>query len=208
MTDALEAKWQELMRPLGVDQEDAFQVYKKIVSYYGQSKRHYHNLAHVGFVLDRIDEVAHLAENLTAVKLAAWFHDVVYNTQSKKNEERSAELACRYLQRLGVEDELIEQVAELILATKQHLPENVDQQVLLDADLATFGVSSEQHAGYSQAIRKEFWWVPEAVYKQRRVEILNSFVKRERLYSTDIMFDRYEENARHNISMEIKALAS
>ena len=208
MAEELEARWQELMSSLNINQADADKVYRKIKTYYGQPKRHYHNLAHVGFVLDRVDELAHLAEKLTAVELAAWFHDIVYNTQSKKNEERSADLACKYLKKLGLDEELITQVDELIRATKHHNPETIDQQVLLDADLATFGVSPEQHAHYGQAIRKEFWWVTETIYKQRRIEILNSFLKRERFYATEIMFERFEQQARNNIAAEIEELAS
>ena len=58
-------------------------------------------------------------KDINGVKLAAWFHDVVYDTAAKDNEDQSAQYAQNYLDQLGIPKEIIEHVVALILATKR-----------------------------------------------------------------------------------------
>ena len=87
--DDLAARW-----PLSDhhDERDA------LVSAYGDPVRGYHDLLHLTEVLDRIDELAGAGlagdRPRTAVRLAAWFHDGVYDGQ-RGDEDRSARWAER-----------------------------------------------------------------------------------------------------------------
>ena len=84
--------------------------------------------------------------------LAAWLHDVIYDSRASDNEERSAEYAHNVLKRLGVSRDVREEVARLILLTRTHetSPDDTDGQILLDADLAILG---EDEAAYDAYVK-------------------------------------------------------
>src|SRR3712207_8236015 len=53
--------------------------------------RSYHNLEHIYQVLETIEQLRSLSLNFHAIQLAAWLHDVIYDSRAKDNEEKSAE---------------------------------------------------------------------------------------------------------------------
>ncbi len=53
-------------------------------------------------MLEIVETLANFASDQTAVRLAVWFHDAVYDSRAKNNEERSGELATSTLPVLGV----------------------------------------------------------------------------------------------------------
>jgi predicted metal-dependent HD superfamily phosphohydrolase len=67
-------------------------------------------------------------------------------------------------------------------------------------------MNEEIYKEYSEAIRQEYAWVSESMYRRGRKKVLKSFIKRERIYFTDEMKARYDEQARKNINSEIKLL--
>lgn len=177
---------------------------------YSEPGRHYHNLRHVAEMLRLLGQFEADAEDYTAVRFAAWFHDAVYDTRKQTNEEESAALAERALGELGVPPRTAALTRRLILATKGHeaagdLP---DLGLFLDADLSILGAEEETYTAYSEAIRREYAWVPEAAYRAGRLKVLTSFLRRERLYYTDPLAERLEATARRNLSNEISALSS
>src|SRR5262245_29954004 len=71
----------------------AAKVGEDLLARWGESHRYYHTVSHLGVVLAVIDEHASWAEDLDAVRLAAWYHDAVYDPHRVDNEEASAILA-------------------------------------------------------------------------------------------------------------------
>ena len=204
----MEREWRRLLAPFDVPVDKANAIFNDLVRRYQEDGRYYHNFAHVRDVLEVVDSMAAYAENITAVRLAAWFHDVIYEMQAKDNEERSAHYAEQRMQALQLPTDLINRVKSLILATKTHQspPGDIDCQILLDADLSTFAARCEQHNRYSQAIRQEYAFVPESDYRTARKKILLNFLQRERIFLTDQLFTRLEARARRNIRRELAKL--
>ncbi|WP_414529599.1 hypothetical protein [Nodularia chucula] len=124
--------WQQTLQVFGVEQVASEQAFGDLVIAYSTGDRHYHTLKHINHVLDTIDTLQAYAQNLAAVQLAAWFHDVVYNTQAQDNEETSADYADKILSNLGIPSNTIATVNRLILNTKHHqaATEDHDSQVL------------------------------------------------------------------------------
>ena len=75
-----------------------------------------------------------------------------------------------------------------------------------DIDLAGFGEESKIFKINSDNVRKEYSHISDEVYVPARIDILNTFLKRERIYLTDFFYNRYEKRARENIINEIKSL--
>ena len=115
----------------------------------------------------------------TGIELALWFHDVMYDPKQKDNEIQSAHLAKTLLRQLGLNDELIDHVADFILMTRHQsgtFPS--DGQLLLDIDLSILGSSELHYTQYATAIRKEFHWVSDADYRFGRSQFLKTFLDR------------------------------
>jgi len=204
----LKSQWDSLASFYPSDktiQEETFQILKERHS---EKSRFYHNFSHVKTLLKLFESFANKTQDPKAIKFAIWFHDVIYDTQKSDNEAGSARLASEMLYKLNVNTETIELVWDLILTTKEHSGKNLsyEAKLFLDMDLAILGMSEEIYKEYSQAIRQEYSWVSESVYRKGRKKVLKSFVEREKIYFTDEMKARYEEQARKNINNEIKSL--
>jgi len=143
-----------------------------------------------------------------SLRLAAWYHDVVYDTKARDNEERSACLMLERLEPLDVPAGIVDRAARLIRATAKHIvPKDCPESaLLLDADLAILGAPSEVYDLYSDQIRREYAWVSETEYRTGRAAVLTSFLIREHIYMSPRMQDLYEAAAVENLKREVAIL--
>ncbi len=208
LTYILFSNWQHTLQPFGVDQVEAEKAFNQLVAVYSTPDRHYHTLKHIHHVLSTIQILQGYTNNLAAVQIAAWFHDVVHNTQAEDNEQKSADYALELLSNLGISESTITSVTHLILNTKDHQAtvDDYDSQVLLDADLAVFAANSVDYTEYAYAIRQEYSWVPRAEYIVGRRQFLERFLQRSHIYFTPLMSEFAEPCARGNIQEEIQSL--
>src|SRR6185436_2645450 len=87
---------------------------QELVRRYGSVSRSYHDARHLLEVLDAVDAMVEEADDIEAVRLAAWFHDAVYDVRAPDNEERSAQLAESVLPAYDVDDATVAEVARLV----------------------------------------------------------------------------------------------
>jgi predicted metal-dependent HD superfamily phosphohydrolase len=203
----LSREWDNLLGSFGVRQAFAQPVFLALAAAYSGADRFYHTLEHIQAVLATIERLRVLATQFAALQLAAWFHDVVYDSRARDNEERSAAYAAHVLQNLGIPSETIAAVGSMILATKEHRALHADSQLLVDADLAIFGADGADYDRYARTIRQEYAWVPEATYRAGRSQVLQKFLQRPRIYVTEVLFTDLEARARANLAREIQSLA-
>ncbi|MDZ8185554.1 MAG: hypothetical protein RMX96_11955 [Nostoc sp. ChiSLP02] len=206
LTRILFSNWQRTLEPFGVDQVAADKVFNHLVAAYSTSDRYYHTLEHIHHVLSTVQILQGYTNNLPAVLLAGWFHDVVYDTKARDNEEKSADCAFELLSHLVIPESTITTVSHLILDTKNHqaVANDCDSQVLIDADLAILAINPLDYPQYSNAIRQEYAWVPEAEYIAGRRQFLEGFLQRPHIYFTPLMLEFAEPFARSNIQQEIQ----
>ncbi|MFD7920661.1 hypothetical protein ACFV3R_15730 [Streptomyces sp. NPDC059740] len=176
---------------------------------WSEPQRHYHTTVHLAAVLDRVDDLADHAEDLAAVRLAAWFHDAVYRPDRSENEERSASLAERALPELGVGPDRTAEVARLVRLTVTHDPTPGDRngEVLCDADLAVLAGTAEAYAAYASAVREEYSFVPDGTFREGRATVLRQLLELPALFRTPRGRARWEAAARRNLSAELDLLA-
>ena len=175
---------------------------------YAEPHRRYHTAEHLAEVLDRVDELAGEADDAEAVRLAAWFHDAVYDPARADNEERSAVLAERMLADTDLPAPAVAEVARLVRLTTTHDPAAGDRDgaVLCDADLAILAAPPERYAAYAAAVREEYAAVPDEAFRDGRAEILRGLLALPTLYRTRPARERWEAAARHNIETELMLL--
>ena len=196
-------RWQELMRTWAVDPITASQKFSEVYRCYAGPGRFYHSLDHVMDVLATVDGLGSYAKHLDAVKLAAWLHDVVYDSRAADNEERSAGYAERLCEEFSIPIGGL--ASSLILTTKSHdAGGDDDAKVLIDADLAILGAVEMVYRAYAENIRREYAWVPESEYRTGRRLVLETFLARPTIFH---LLRHLEEPARRNIAAEIVRLA-
>ncbi|HMO77883.1 MAG TPA: pantetheine-phosphate adenylyltransferase [Candidatus Paceibacterota bacterium] len=195
--------WVTLTSELG-NPKGSEAVLKDLLTRYSESHRGYHNLAHIVAMLDELELVG---ENDSALALAIWFHDAVYDPKAKDNEEQSAKLAKDSVKQIGLPDSLGEQVNDMVMATKHTaVPTDRAAQVLVDIDLMVLGQPEKEFVVYEEGIRKEYERVPQPDFCAGRSEILQSFLDRPSIYSTEFFRDKYESAARKNLERSIEQL--
>ncbi len=177
---------------------------------YREPHRRYHTTTHVRWVLRHITHIAAHGEpptDLPAVQLAALYHDVVYDPRSADNEARSALLAGLAAVALGWPPLRRQLVERLVLATAGHTPHDIDEAVLVDADLAILGAAPGDYAAYVRAVRGEYAHVADDAWRQGRAAVLRGFLTRPQLFATGAMRTAREAQARTNLTTELAALA-
>ena len=208
--DNLHKAWLELTEKYCQDKNSAHFYWEKIYRNYSGKKRYYHNMIHISSMLDFADENKSEITNYDEMLFAIWFHDIIYKSTSKKNEEKSAEFARSALTRLTKETINIDVVCQLIISTKSHqiiLNENNDNAFLLDFDLSILGSDWNVYKTYIKNIRKEYKIYPDFLYKPARKKVLESFLNREQLFFSKKYQALFEENAIKNLEQEIKLLS-
>lgn len=105
-------------------------------------------------------------------------------------------------------DDFGERVAELILATRHDIPpKDFDAQVMVDIDLASLGYPEKVFEKNTAKIRKEYKNVPEVIFRKKRREILESFLKRPNIYLTEFFRNKYEAQAQRNLTRAVAQLS-
>jgi predicted metal-dependent HD superfamily phosphohydrolase len=142
--------------------------------------------------------------------LAIMYHDAVYESRvsesGKGNEERSADLMERHLSSLDFDPDLIAEIRRLILLTQNHRlkdPRDFRGAAMLDADLAILAAPAADYDAYAKAIREEYDWVEPEAYRVGRTRVLENFLTRPSLFSTNLLST---EQAHKNLRREIAAL--
>ena len=198
--DLFNQSWTRAWAALGLA-VPAATVYEHVLEAYGEPQRHYHTLQHLSEAFAGLAPVLAHCQQPGAVELAMWFHDAVYDPKAKDNEKKSASWASRVLREQGASAEVIALVQQFIMDTQHHAqPQLPDAQILVDVDLSILAASAERFAEYEQQVRAEYSWVPQFLYSYKRREILQTFLERESIFSTDYFRERIEAAARRNLT--------
>lgn len=183
-------------------------TFARLVDAYASPGRYYHTLEHIHQVLAIVQRFQDSATAPDLIKLAVWFHDVVYDATAKDNEQRSVDCARDWLQALHVPTRDLDTISRLIFSTQRHEPviDTIDNQIFLDADLAILSAETPHYWQYAIAIRQEYAWMTEAQYRLGRRDVLEQFLQREFVYFTAPMRTTAETTARANLTAEIAQL--
>lgn len=197
------ARWQAMWRRLGASAVDD-SLFTRLVECYSEPHRSYHTMQHLKECFAHLENVRSSAERADEIELALWFHDTIYDTRRKDNEERSAERARDSVLAAGLSDDEARRVFELVMATQHSaVPVGRDAAVLVDIDLGILGSDAARFDEYETQVREEYSWVPGPLYRAGRRKILQEFVNRENIYSTEYFRVEYEARARSNIARSL-----
>eukprot|EP00850_Spirogloea_muscicola_P009004 SM000049S16775 [mRNA] locus=s49:639324:643077:+ [translate_table: standard] len=210
--DPLFCRWAGLMRRLSVKKEVAEEWWQFIEAHYRQHNRHYHTFTHLQSLYTLYGRYAHFVADPCAFHLAIFFHDVVYEPRASVhgvNEKESAALFFRFARAAELTSNLEEKVNKYILQTINHLEDiqvSKDLALFLDLDLAILGAAKNDYEMYAANIRREYMHMEEAVYREKRANLLQVWLARSRLYRTEIVHQAFGDQAKINLTWELAGL--
>lgn len=178
---------------------------EELLERWSQLHRHYHDVRHLASCLRALDLLGHHGPVARAVRLAAWFHDAVYEARPGADEEASADLAVNLLARAGNPPTEIDEVIRLVLMTQHHVLEmgDVSAAQLSDADLSILGAPAGQYDMYVRNVRLEFEGLDDPTFRAGRMRVLATLLDRDPIFHTRSGRLTWEGPAQHNLRREL-----
>ncbi|MGZ3158896.1 MAG: HD domain-containing protein [Burkholderiaceae bacterium] len=199
-------QWRATWRNLGVAESDPV-LYQTLIDHYSESHRKYHTLQHLEECFEKLSELRPLATHAEEIELALWFHDAIYSTIRHDNEERSADWAKSSVLEANVPVEVANRIHSLIMATRHRaIPSDNDAAILVDVDLSILGAPTARFNEYEKQVRAEYAHIPLFIFTSKRKGILQEFLDRPRIFTTQLFYERYEQQARENIRLSLAAV--
>ena len=164
----------------------------------------YHTLDHTLEVVKNavfIGTKENLSEDeMSILRVAAWFHDVGYIKTYKGHEKESAAMASKFLERQGVDENIRVSVAESILATAfPRNPESRVARVLCDADF--MHLAQENYFEQAEKLRQE--QKNAGIRKLKKAEFDQESIKLFEAHSWHTAFCKYNLNEPKQKNLEI-----
>lgn len=202
----------KVLKDFGFDEK----IINEVCQAYSETSRHYHNSTHIEEMLDYAalhnSGLSHIKK--IALDLAIVFHDVVYVTKNKTNEEDSYLYFFQCLSsHIGnlfgngvIPDEKLREinvsVEELIMATKNHnydetLPEEV--KIIIKADLQRLTIPFSDFWKNTKELMKEYSYVDWSDFKKGRMAFFKSY-KDKVIFMGDSAINNIEQ-AYHTLSV-------
>ena len=180
-------------------------------THYREPHRRYHTFGHIEHCLREFGDARPWCENSKHVEMAIWFHDVIYNVDhtAHLNEARSARVAYGMLLTMGMTEEFSSRVKDLIVYTQHNIypsANDVDATVLLDVDLSSLGAPRTIFDQDGIDIRHEYQNVPNDQFNAAREKLFEGFLNRPSIYYTTFFRQKYEKQARQNLTGAIYSL--
>ena len=86
----LQQTFKDLLYTYNIPENLYMQYWAEIEKHYTAKKRHYHNLTHLENILQELQKCKSKIKDWDSILFAVYYHDIIYNTLKKDNEERSA----------------------------------------------------------------------------------------------------------------------
>lgn len=189
---------------VSIDTQEA--LWQEVVTRHQASHRHYHTLQHLTAILQHLSPVKSNISHWEATVFAIAYHDIVYNPIKKDNEEKSAILAQKRLNK-HIPTSIVDLCYDHILATKSHeVSSNHDRNLFTDADLSILGSEWDVYQLYTQQIRKEYQLFPDLLYKPGRKKVIQHFLDMPKIYKSEYFYRQFESKAKANLSRELALL--
>jgi len=204
-----------LTNALHGDESSSAKWSKALITAYTEPQRHYHTVSHINSMLQYLSQLSQIPgqqiTNPTAITLAIFFHDWVYDPRANDNEVQSIAVFRDFVKDVQPPEGLSKIVEHYIEATISHSLGEVDEndeelKLFLDLDMVTLGREKEGYEKYKEEIRREYGHLSQKEYCEGRAEVLKRFLESERLYFSEWGFDKFEVRARENLTGEIEEL--
>lgn len=189
---------------------------RDLVARWNEPGRHMHNTQHLINVLARIDELASIAHDADLLRVSFWYHGAFLNRALEVRIIGVDPTAlCRpciahttaHLTDLGVSEDVVERITELLEALVSHHAErgDFDAQVLIDADLSLLAASPQLFKRYRESLRAEFDDLDDLTYWRARRLVVRRLLAMDSIFHSPLG-RTWEKAARSNLEAELSRL--
>ena len=205
MQDLVRA-WRTLMARHSTS-SDIDDVGRALLARWSEPRRRYHDIGHLRDILGYVDVLAEYAADADAVRLAAWYHDAVFEGRPD-DEELSARKAEATWPCLGAAAGFIAEVARLIRMTAAHHPggRRPGRRGALRRRPRLAGGPARAVPAQLRDIRTEYAHVADDVFRSGRARVIGALLAAPALYRTPAARQRWEQAARANLEAELARL--
>jgi predicted metal-dependent HD superfamily phosphohydrolase len=168
----------------------------------------YHNLRHTQRVVKSTKEILESCslsnKEKEILELAAWLHDTGYTEGIKDHEERSCDIAEKFLIAQDYDPKSIDKIKNCIRATKRNSePTNVMEEIIRDSDSSHFAQKS--YLETSELLREELKLLDVQDFSQKEwLECNIQMFRTEHRYYTDYAKGNWLEKKDKNLTKLIK----
>jgi len=169
----------------------------------------YHNLSHTKRVVTKTQELIdgmQIPENeALQLILAAWLHDTGYINGAENHEEKSVEIASKFLKEQGVSKNDITTIGSIIMATKMgYKAQTLQEKIIRDADCSHLG--SKNFDEFLELLRKEWELSQNKVLTDSNwiEENINFLTKHHKFY-TNFSLSNWEKQKGKNLAQLLKS---
>lgn len=204
--ELLKNDWLSQTRTWSNDEEKSLLIFDELIECYQSEKRYYHTLEHINSMLLLLERFKQEVRSYEKLFFATWFHDAIQGLDID-GETHSALMLMDRLEKIGVPYSILLGGYQLIIATKNHEWSGVqDVDMFLDIDMSILGSDKDTYQKYASNVRKEYSSISDSDYAKGRSHFLQSLLKKDSIFLTEIFIERYEQRARENILEELKTL--
>lgn len=214
-------RFYELCNKVQLPEEQRLKWWTTIRDSYSTHWRYYFNLNHIYQILEKFDQFydteIYPEESKIFIELAIWFHRIVFIPQiidSTHNVKESYNILKQFVEETQynvVTSEQLSFLQSLVLSVNRHrqteVYDNKEQDSLnkffLDIILSFLGFENEIYKRFASLVKKEYLWVEKSEFKLKRRIILQRLLDRERIFITNEIYNKFEEQARQNLQNEV-----
>lgn len=175
------------------------------------SDRGYHGLSHCENMLQNMEK--YIASENYKPQNKALFRLAIFTHDRFPDVDESIQYALNILNKsedTNIKSSSNRKILYGLIHSTDHM-KNIseytdDEKLISDLDLFILGSDPKTYLKYKEGIRDEYKNVDIKTFSKARIEILNKFLCRNSIYKLPFFKTNYENNARKNLSAEIKEL--
>lgn len=195
-------------------------LFDQLAQKYAEPHRRYHTLMHIADGLHWLHEVRPMVDYPLALELAWWYHDVVYDPQSRTNEADSARFvrlawgATNILPVSTQHYDIFWNVVESCILATRHLHTGlwatrpIEHMLIADIDLSVLAEHADVFGEYEQGIREEYRHCSDSEFAEGRATFLRKLLQRPQIFSHPYFYLRLEARAQDNILRSFRGLTA
>ena len=203
--ETLQQLWLKHAKGIGIE-KPTMPLLSQLVTAWSEPHRHYHSLRHLQECLQTLERWARDTSERHEIGIALWFHDAVYDPQRDDNEDKSARWAAKTLKELGVAQDKVRRIRQLVRATRRVSPSAKARAVrvegldlMLDIDLAILGSDRARFEAYERQVRLEYAHLSDEAFALARADFVEVLLSASPLYRTEVARAELQAKARDNL---------
>lgn len=177
--------------------------------------RTHHNTRHLSSLLGRLEELEDAASDPALLRLAAAYRGATEEMGWEELLDGPLPAAVpalvdpNTLLSLGVPPENVERIDDLVCQLRNHDPrqDDLDAQILVDADLSILASSPQQYRGYLKGLREQAQHLSDEDFFEARLRLIDTLLEKPRIFTSPLA-RTLEERARENLEGERLSLGA